>query len=106
MFSKLTFPPSDVEIIRKFVNDALTSGVGGEDAFVYQKLSNLEFVGIAFKPILFDLKKDVGCRGLVDKWAEVWREPDRIRDLSDKLVSAIYSLFHLLAGNVCNKEQL
>jgi hypothetical protein len=78
---------TDVENIRKFVNSALTSGVGGEDAFVYQKLSNLEFVGIAFKPILFDLKDDVCCGELVAKWEDVWKETVDIKGLSDKLKS-------------------
>ena len=49
-------------------------------------------MGIALRPILFDLKGDVGCKGLVAEWAEVWKETDSIRGLSDKLVSSVGSL--------------
>ena len=73
--------------LQNFVNVALATAAGGEDALTYDKLSNLRTVGSHFGALIYNLKKTADFRTLADGCKLVWQAMERTSSLPKLLVS-------------------
>ena len=58
--------------LQNFVNVALATAAGGEDALARDKLSNLVKVGSGFGSLIYNLERDVSFMALADSCRSVW----------------------------------
>ena len=58
--------------LQNFVNVALATAAGGEDALTRDKLSNLVKVGSGFGSLIYNLKQDASFETLSDSCRSVW----------------------------------
>ena len=80
---------ADVADLRNFASVAVATGIGGEDELALQKFSDLELVGSAFGPLLYDLKEDSGSDALFAAWERVWNGAKKTKLMKEILVSIV-----------------
>ena len=73
--------------LQNFVNVALATAAGGEDALTHDKLSNLRTVGSHFGALIYNLKEKADFRTLADGCKLVWQAMERTSSLPKLLVS-------------------
>ena len=77
----------DVNDLQNFVNVALATAAGGEDALTHDKLSNLRTVGSHFGALIYNLREKADFRTLADGCKLVWQAMERTSSLPKLLVS-------------------
>ena len=73
--------------LQNFVNVALATAAGGEDALTHDKLSNLRTVGSHFGALIYNLKETADFRTLAKECKLVWQSMECISSLPRLLVS-------------------
>ena len=76
--------------LQNFVNVALATAAGGEDAMAQDRLSHLRTVGSGFGSLIYDLKKTSGFKELIAGCKSLWVALDKSEKKLPKLLVNSY----------------
>ncbi len=83
--------------LQNFVNVALATAAGGEDALTHDKLSNLRAVGSGFGSLIYKLPPDAGYREVSEGCITLWEALRNNPNLKKMLVR------HVVQSKLRNK---
>ena len=92
----------DVSDLQNFVNVALATAAGGEDAFTRDRLSDLRTVGAGFAPLIFNLELDADFSTLLRKCEPIWEALKHNPNLPELLVCVRQSNLVYADTPICN----
>ena len=93
------FLSADVSDLQNFVNVALATAAGGEDALAYDRLSSLRTVCSGFSSLIYNLREDIGFQELCNRCSDVWTAYQNDENLLKMLVCV---LLLVTMSKICN----